>query len=676
MTTAVASTGARPSFMSSLRTRRFEHFPSTGMRYTQLGLSVAATIVLYYELYVQGSVSTSILADLHMSFNYLVGIIVIGNFVGALASFAAGLADRFGRANIVCFGLIVTGAITLVGLPNAHSKVLFGLLFAVLSIVEGAVLVATPALIRDFSPQVGRASAMGFWTMGPVLGSLIVTEVASATLASHSNWRFQFYVCGLVGLVVGVIAFIGLRELAPKLRDQLQVSSRDQALIEARAAGLNTEDALKGHWRQMLTPGIIGPAFGISVFLLAYYVFAAFFVVFAATSLGYTPARANALANWYWIANAIALVVVGIASDKFRVRKPFMVVGGAVSATALAIFAVHANKPTTGYYTFALLLTIAAAGGGVAYCAWMAAYTESIEKRNPAATATGLAVWGMAVRLTVTAGFLVLPHVVTAASPLIDKGTTVEALAAKYAAPLATLQKIDPATSAALGANPNDPAAQAKAVSDIAGNGVGPADVAHAVQLQTKYPTELATAGSIDPATAAALKANPADSAAQVASVGDIAKKFNISPSAATIRLLGYSEHVPAADQNFLSSKGAVITGAAADLTSASTAIPKSSLAYLKANAATVQKAAKDAPKQWENWFWVAFIGQLLFFLTIPMLKGRWSPSKAKADEQAHAELVAREIAALPQQRDGHTVDLTVPATNTGGAHRESAEQR
>ena len=30
--------------------------------------------------------------------------------------------------------------------------------------VEGICLVATPALIRDFSPQVGRATAMGFWT--------------------------------------------------------------------------------------------------------------------------------------------------------------------------------------------------------------------------------------------------------------------------------------------------------------------------------------------------------------------------------------------------------------------------------------------------------------------------------------------------------------------------------
>ena len=106
-----------------------------------------------------------------------------------------------------------------------------------LSLVEGVVLVATPALIRDFSPQLGRAGAMGFWTMGPVLGSLLVTEVSSHTLASHPDWQFQFHVCGARRTAVALITLVGLRELSPRLRDQLMVSIRDRALIEARAAG-------------------------------------------------------------------------------------------------------------------------------------------------------------------------------------------------------------------------------------------------------------------------------------------------------------------------------------------------------------------------------------------------------------------------------------------------------
>jgi hypothetical protein len=61
----------------------------------------------------------------------------------------AGLADRFGRANLVVYGLLVVGLITLFWVPNVTNALQFGLSFGVVSFVEGIILVATPALIRD-----------------------------------------------------------------------------------------------------------------------------------------------------------------------------------------------------------------------------------------------------------------------------------------------------------------------------------------------------------------------------------------------------------------------------------------------------------------------------------------------------------------------------------------------
>ena len=61
-------------------------------------------------------------------------------------------------------------------------------------------------------------------------------------------WRIMnlylqlFFETGAIGLAVFVIAFFGLRELAPRLRDQLMVTMRDRVIIEARAAGLKVED--------------------------------------------------------------------------------------------------------------------------------------------------------------------------------------------------------------------------------------------------------------------------------------------------------------------------------------------------------------------------------------------------------------------------------------------------
>jgi len=96
-----------------------------------------------------------------------------------------------GGPSLVTYGLLVTAVLVLVGLPNAPNKVTYLVLYAAVSLVEGMLPVATPALIRDFSPQLGRASAMGFWTLGPVIGGLVVTEVSSNTLGSHPHWQTQ-----------------------------------------------------------------------------------------------------------------------------------------------------------------------------------------------------------------------------------------------------------------------------------------------------------------------------------------------------------------------------------------------------------------------------------------------------------------------------------------------------
>jgi MFS family permease len=622
--------------------RQLPHYPNTGARSTYLAITVLATIVLYYELYIPGAVATEIIADLHLSFTFFVFVSVVGNLVGAFASLFAGLADRWGRANLVVGGLLVTALIIGLGLPHSSSKAMYMTLFAVLSFVEGIVLVATPALIRDFSPQVGRGTAMGFWTLGPVLGSLVVTEVSSHTLPSHPDWRFQFYLCGIVGAVVWLVALIGLRELSPAIRDQLMVSMRDRALIEARAAGLDPEKALKGSWRQMFKFDVLGSAFAISIFLLLYYILVGFTVVYFATVYGYDATKANSLANWYWITNAITLVVVGVLSDRFRVRKPFMILGTAIGLVGSVLFALSATHHQS-YYTLAVYFILSASGGGMAYVAWMASFTETVERHNPAATATGLALWGWILRLVVTVSLAILTVVVPATGILVDKGTQVETLATKYHSQLATLQKIDPATAAALGANPNDQAAGAKAVGEIAG--VPESDVVRAATLSARYGPQLQTAAALDQQTATTLLTDKTNTAAIQKAVGEIAAKFGVGQAQAVARLQQLAA-VPPADLVFLSTTGSKVADATNQLKAAGT-IPKADLAYLQANAAQVQKAAADNPHQWQTWWWVCVACQVLFLPFVFVMAGRWSPRKAREDERAHEEMVQRELAAL-----------------------------
>jgi MFS family permease len=462
-----AEGAATPGLAARLWRRDLPHYPETGRRYAYLGIVVVTTIVLYYLLYIQYAVATSIMTHFGMTFGYFILMSVIGNAVGAFASLLAGLADRWGRANLVVYGLLVAGLLVL-ALPNSPDKTTFVALFTGLSFIEGIVLVATPALIRDFSPQLGRATAMGFWTMGPVLGSLVVTTVTSATL-DDAGWQNELRFSGYSALVVFVIALFGLRELSPALRDQIMVSMQDRALIEARAKGIDPGQQLSGHWRQMMRLDVVGSAFAIAVYLLLYYSAVGNFVIYFSATYGYSEQRTNGLANWYWAANAIALVAAGLLSDRLGVRKPLMVVGGVGSVIATAYFAQLAVHPDTGYHTFAGLFVAIGVLGGLAYAPWMASFTETVEKHNPAATATGLAVWGWIVRIVVACSAAFVPLVVTSVTPIVEHGHEVQ-VASEQAAPALAIVNKHPQVFAELGKYPEGqapPELQARAAQEV-----------------------------------------------------------------------------------------------------------------------------------------------------------------------------------------------------------------
>lgn len=135
--------------------------------------------------------------------------------------------------------------------------------------------------------------------------------------------------------------------------------------------------------------------------------------------------------------------------------------------------------------------------------------------------------------------------------------------------------------------------------------------------LSAQYQPELATAAAIAPQTLATLSANPTDTTAQAAAVGQISSTEHISPAAATQKLVALGK------------------------------VPPSALSYLKTHGVDVQKAAAHSPGEWRNWYWVCFGGALFFLLCIPLLRGRWSPRAARRDLAAHERNLQQEIEQL-----------------------------
>ena len=418
--------------LGGLWRRQLTDFPDTGTRATYLTIVVIAAIVLFYEFYVAAAVSPEIIAGFHTTFRFYAYIVVVACAAGALGSLAAGIADRWGRANLIAYGLLANGTLTLFGVPNATSKWAFAILFAIIGYIGGVILVATPALVRDFAQRLGRASAMGLWALGPVVGGLVVAVVSSLTIGHLHPWRDQFIICGIAGLAVGLVAVLFLRELGPQLREQMKTALWERVLVEARARGIEMQDPPGRPWRQVLRPDVIGSAFGAAVFLLVYYTAVVFFPLYFTAVHGFSLPTADSLGNWLWAFSAAALILAGIFSDMSRVRKPFMVVG-AVGGIVMTVVLGNLGAGTA-YGTFAVVVSALGVFLAIAFAPWMASFTETVERHNPALTGAGLAVWSWIVWVVVAVSLLVLPLLVTSMTPLVAQVSAGHAVSAAAAA--------------------------------------------------------------------------------------------------------------------------------------------------------------------------------------------------------------------------------------------------
>jgi MFS family permease len=588
-----------------------DEYPSSANRAGRLALAVAATIVLYYVYFTQTGVTPNILRYYHMPFADYVWIVIISNLIGAFASLPASFTDRVGRSNVIIYGLLAVGLLVWLGVPAAHSTFTFGVVISAMGLVEGAVLVATPAMVRDYSPQLGRASAMGFWTVGPVAGSLVTSIVANHTLTHFVDWQSQFDISGISAVATFAIAFLFMKDLSPKLRDQLIVSARDRALIEARAQGLSEEDVEKAivrPWRQILHWDLVASSVGISLFLLLYFVASSFFTIYytvifvGSNNVSLSTAQVNGLNTWFWGADIIGLIVVGIISDRLRVRKPLMAIGVVGALVTLVIFGSYASNAHTGYYTLALTSAILAIFIAMVYAPWMAGYTETIEAKNPALVATGLSLWGWILRLIVGFSFMLLPVLISSTNTVVDNQSTVLAVCAPVKTPTHCVSGTVAAKQHLKG-----------------------------VTLQTfiaEHPKTIAFANSH---TAFLAKVN-----ANIGVVAALQANESAANIAAAQQALGSSDFLTLVeDQKQLQT---LIEPYMVQLN------------YISAHQSALQalqKGVGKSPKQWQHWFWFDMIGMVLFLPTIFLTKGRWSPKKAKEDWIEHEKAVAAEMARL-----------------------------
>ncbi len=582
---------------NALWRRQLVLYPDTFPRFAYLGLVVATTIILYYLYYVEGAVTPLLLPYYHMSFQFFLYLLVGSNAVGAFSAFIGGLSDKIGRANLTIYGTLVVGLVQLIAVPNIHTKGGFVVAYVVIGFVEGIILVCTPALIRDFSPQMGRAAAMGFWALGPTVGSLTASLVANHTLPHLHPWQDQFIISGVICLCVVAISFLFLKELSPQLRDQLMVTQKERVLVEARAKGIDVEKATTHPLRSMMRWDLASSSLGISLFLLIYYASVSVLTLYWVVVFSRTTSDANGINTWYWAFDSVTLILVGLLSDRLRVRKPFMLIGAIGTIVMTIILLLQVDHPHAGYYANVLVVVLLGIFIGCTYTPWMAGYTEAVEAHNPALSATGLAVWGWILRIVVAISFLVLPRVITTSTTLVDnQGAAANLMTFQHA------QKYVPSATI-----PSPPPAPPSVISSL--NQMQPSGPGQTLAIiLEKHPTNATLLSAV--------AAVPPDLKPQVAG------------------LLSFQPLATAIQQDQSVSAGQV----------AHVRTNSPQLADLLVAEQKLIPAQRASPDEWKRWWIVCAVGQLIFLLLVFTMKGRWSPRTARRDLDEHEGMVQDEL--------------------------------
>ena len=393
-------------------------YPKGLQRYGLLTLVVASGICLTSLGLVIGSISPFLIAQTGMSTSFYSYLLVAAGLFGAATAYFSALSDRIGRANLIVYGALAAGLIAYCGVPTAHTRWQFAVWYCIMGFADGISLVGTATLMRDFTPQTGRATAMGVNTLGTGAGALLISFFAARLLAHTTDWRVMLHLTGGACLVTFVVCLFLLRELPPHLRAQVVATSRDEAVIE-RTTSASQDGAVIAQasrldkWRQVITPRIISANLAIMLYLVIFVTASGFLTLYNVEVQHLSVAKANDLGTLYWAANCVALVGFGIISDRLQVRKPVMF-AGAIIVIISVIFIMTAHEP--GYWRLAIPLIFWSVGMGGGFSPWYAAYSEDSEGINPALVGTAFAVFGVFNRLSSVIAGLVIPHVI--GSPL------------------------------------------------------------------------------------------------------------------------------------------------------------------------------------------------------------------------------------------------------------------
>lgn len=159
----------------------------------------------YLDRWIFTGLSPIIQQDLNLT-NFEVGLVSSSAFllVYTLVAMPLGfLADRIRRRTVVASGVAIWSLATVfTGIVRSFPPLL--LVRTILGIGEGSYYPAGTPLLAAYYPPSRRASVMGQWSVGALIGAAIGFLLA-APFSSTDTWRYAFFFTGAPGLILAFL---------------------------------------------------------------------------------------------------------------------------------------------------------------------------------------------------------------------------------------------------------------------------------------------------------------------------------------------------------------------------------------------------------------------------------------------------------------------------------------
>jgi ACS family glucarate transporter-like MFS transporter len=230
---------------------------------------------------------------------------------------AGRIADRFGASRCIGVAILWWSAFTALlpmippGIAGA-TLMLLSVRF-LLGIGEAVIFPASNRLVASWIPSHERGLANGLIFAGVGVGGGVAPPLITYMMLHH-NWRWAFWVCALLGLMVGLLWMLVVRN-DPAAHGAVGGAERAYiaAGIPARAAG--TERPAR--WRDVISDGQVA-ALTLSYFCYGYvaYIFFTWFFKYLNDVRGLNLKSSALYATLPFVAMALASSLGGLVSDK------------------------------------------------------------------------------------------------------------------------------------------------------------------------------------------------------------------------------------------------------------------------------------------------------------------------------------------------------------------------